>query len=155
MIAFKPKFNGSQVAALASHYSFADDHGVEAIGTVTKQRGYLTRTDFLKLCRWKTPRSQSRCAANSESLIKETTRFALTTSEEELRIGTLTVLRGVGWPTASVILHLCHRDRYPILDFRALESLGCDVPAAYDFDFSVGLHALLPQASESVACRNA
>lgn len=135
MITFKPKVNGSRVAALASHYSFADDQGVEAIGSRTKDRGYLTRDDFLTICRWKTRRSQSRCAANSESLIREATRFALSTPEEALRIGTLTLLRGVEYPTASVILHLCHKDRYPILDFRALESLSCDVPAVYGFDF--------------------
>jgi hypothetical protein len=108
---------------------------VERIGAAAKERGHLTRDEFLTLCRWKTPRSGPRCAKNSEGLIREATRFALSTKEEELRIGTLTALRGVGWPTASVILHLCHRDPYPILDFRALESLNCPAPAAYDFDF--------------------
>jgi hypothetical protein len=34
----------------------------------------------------------------------------------------------VGWPTASTILHLCHKDPYPILDFRALWSLSTEVP---------------------------
>lgn len=36
---------------------------------------------------------------------------------------------------ASVILHLYHRERYPILDFRALWSLSVDVPAFYRFPF--------------------
>jgi hypothetical protein len=34
-----------------------------------------------------------------------------------------------------VILHFFHRDRYPILDFRALWSLHCEVPKQYDFRF--------------------
>ena len=37
---------------------------------------------------------------------------------------------------ASVILHFCHRDPYPILDFRALWSLGAEEPASgYNSDF--------------------
>lgn len=135
MPSFKPRFRGSSAPALASRYPASEDTEVEAIGAAARARGYLTRDEFLTLCRWKTPRSASRCLKNSEILIREATRFALSTPEEELRIGTLTLLQGVGWPTASVILHLCHRDRYPILDVRALDSLSCRVPAVYDFDF--------------------
>jgi hypothetical protein len=47
----------------------------------------------------------------------------------------LTVLEGVQYPVASVILHFCHRDSYPILDYRALWSLGIEAPACYTFDF--------------------
>ena len=37
---------------------------------------------------------------------------------------------------ASVILHWCHTDRYPIIDYRALWSLGVkEVLATYSFDF--------------------
>jgi hypothetical protein len=42
----------------------------------------------------------------------------------------------VAFPTASVLLHFAHRDRFPILDFRALWSLGIDEPpTAYTFEF--------------------
>jgi hypothetical protein len=37
------------------------------------------------------------------------------------------------WPTASVILHFCDRGRYPIVDVRALWSLGVTTPPAIDF----------------------
>lgn len=44
-------------------------------------------------------------------------------------------LHGVSWPTASVVLHFWHNDPYPILDFRALWSLGFDKqPTYYTFD---------------------
>ncbi len=132
---FRPRFNGSKAPALASRYPASEDIEVERIGAAAKDRGHLTRDEFLALCRWKTPRSAPRCRKNSESLIKEATRLAFSTFEEELRIGTLVLLDGVGWPTASVILHLCHRDPYPILDVRALDSLDCPVPSAYDFAF--------------------
>jgi hypothetical protein len=41
----------------------------------------------------------------------------------------------VSYPTASVILHFFHRDVYPILDFRALWSMGFDQPPQYTFEF--------------------
>jgi hypothetical protein len=42
---------------------------------------------------------------------------------------------GVRWPTASVLLHFGHRDRYPILDYRALETLGVTEPVNYTVPF--------------------
>ena len=47
----------------------------------------------------------------------------------------LTLLDGVRWPTASVVLHFFHKDRYPIVDFRAPWSMSMDVPNQYSFDF--------------------
>ena len=41
----------------------------------------------------------------------------------------------MSWPTASVILHLFHRDPYPILDYRALWSVSLEVPGQYTFSF--------------------
>ena len=125
-----------RLAVAAARYPAETDAEVESIGAAAKGRGHLTRGEFLTICRWKTPRSRSRCETNSESLIEEATTIRLPAlREERLRIGTLTLLKGVGWPTASVLLHLCHPDRYPILDFRALESLECPVPDVYEFEF--------------------
>ena len=45
-------------------------------------------------------------------------------TREPRRAGVLVALRGVGYPVASCVLHFAHQDRYPILDKRALESLG-------------------------------
>jgi hypothetical protein len=101
-----------------------------------RKLGYLTKPDFIRLCRWKTQRSRSRVAKNSENFIRATTTTAFSTPDERLRIEILTLLDGVGWPTASVILHFGYRNLYPILDFRALWSLGiAKPPADYDFDF--------------------
>ncbi|MGH7322475.1 MAG: hypothetical protein ACRELA_23010, partial [Candidatus Rokuibacteriota bacterium] len=47
----------------------------------------------------------------------------------------LRTLAGIEWPTASVILHFCDGRPYPILDYRALWSLGFAKPPAYTFDF--------------------
>ena len=89
----------------------------------------------MALARWKTPRSARRIAGNSEAFVEEVTKMSLRSPEERLRIEALIRLAGVGWPTASVILHFCHEDPYPILDVRALWSLGVDrPPSAYRFD---------------------
>jgi len=44
-------------------------------------------------------------------------------------------LDGVDWPTASVLLHFCDRQPYPVLDFRALWSLRISTPPTYTFEF--------------------
>ncbi len=114
----------------AAAYPAADDAEVEAIGATARMRGRYTRDEFLAVARWKTPRSERRCARNSESLIEEATATALRASDERLRIGILTLLQGVEMPTASALLHLAHHDPYPILDVRALWSLGIEAPPA-------------------------
>lgn len=70
---------------------------------------------------------------NSDSFIKEITKIALTSEEERVRIEALTLLNGVQWPTASVVLHFFHKDPYPIIDFRALWTISMDTPNCYAF----------------------
>jgi hypothetical protein len=103
------------------------------IGPAAHERGYLTQSDFLKTCEWKTPRSKSRCAKNTADLIREITQISFSASQEQLRIQVLTLLFGVGFPTASVILHFCSGKQYPILDFRALWSLNIEKYKVDDF----------------------
>lgn len=88
-----------------------------------KGTGYLKRDDFLEICRWKSPRPTRYYEDNHEDFIEETTRIALSTSNEQLRIEILTLLHGVKLRVASAILHVAHKDRYPVLDRRALWSL--------------------------------
>ena len=97
--------------------------------------GFLTKSDFLTICEWKTSRTKSRCASNDAKFIREISSLSLTTSCEQLRIQVWTLLHGVNWPTASVFLHFSMPDRYPILDFRAIWSLESVVPKQYNFDY--------------------
>lgn len=132
---FHLRFDKKDIPAWAGRYDYPGDTEVETVAHKNKGRGYLTKAEFQILCKWKTPRSQPKCALNSEDFIQEATGIALSTKHEELRIGSLMTLHGVSWPTASVILHFWHNDPYPILDFRALWSLGFDKqPTYYTFD---------------------
>ena len=133
---FHLRFQEKSLRHWASRYPADDDPEVVDVAAArARSRGYLTKPEFLRLCRWKTPRSRQACLRNSAGLVAEATRIALSAKNEELKIGALRVLDGVEWPTASVILHLCDRAPYPILDVRALWSLGYRRPPRYTFDF--------------------
>lgn len=100
-----------------------------------KHNRYLTKEKFLSLGLWKSKRPKRHYENNSEELIKEVTRLSLETECEEARIKLLTILKGVSWPVASVILHFAFPEKYPIMDFRAIWSLGWEQPKSYTFNF--------------------
>jgi len=134
-VTFNLRFPRSQVSKWADRYSYSDgDASPLALAPAAKKRGHLTKGEFVALTTWKTPRTQKRCKSNSADFIRAVTATSLGSADERLRIEVLTLLVGVQWPTASVILHFCAREPYPILDFRALWSLSCPVPpGGYDF----------------------
>jgi hypothetical protein len=133
---FSLRFPITEVRSWADRYPDSYDQVVENIAVKVRERGYFTREDFFSMCHWKSPRSKPRVESNSAEYIEAVTRTALATPNERLRIEILTLLIGVRWPTASVLLHFGYADLYPILDFRALWSLGVDADQVkYDFKF--------------------
>ena len=118
------RFSLDKVPELANRYAHGPDIPVIAIGRAARSRGYFTRAEFIEVCEWKTVRSKSRVTKNDEDAIVEATRLALSVRNEALRIGIPMLLHGVSWGTSSVLLHLAHRDPYPIIDYRALDALG-------------------------------
>lgn len=96
---------------------------------------YLDRERFIKIGLWKSKRPKKKYESNDDLMVKEITRFSLMTKSEEARIRSLLVLNGVSYPVASVILHFAFPDKYTILDFRAIWSLGWDQPKYYTFNF--------------------
>jgi hypothetical protein len=124
MPAFALQFPIQQVSAYAARFTDDDDE-VLAIARTVRDRGYYTLEEFRRVCRWKTPRSAPLVAQNSSESVEAATRVALSEeSDDRERMEALLSLRGVGWPTASVLLHLPYPERYPILDKRALHALG-------------------------------
>jgi hypothetical protein len=135
MPAFELQFPPSEIRALASRFGFADDARLLAVGADAKARGHYTRAEFVELCAWKTPRSRPKVATNPELTVIDATRRALATDDEATRMGALLELAGVGVPTASVLLYFAFPDLYPILDVRALESLGVKPRSQYPVSF--------------------
>jgi hypothetical protein len=132
-VTFKLRMPEDELASWADRYSYPGDSDIEQVVAPARARGYLVRREFLALCWWKTPRSQPRCRRNRDDYVREVTRVALSTKNEELKIRALLLLEGVSWPTASVILHFCDRGKYPILDIRALWSVGLRRVPHYTF----------------------
>jgi hypothetical protein len=132
---FRLRFDITQIDYWASRYIYPGEEVVEKeIGPQAKEHGYLSRDQFVAICHWKTPRSRPHCESNTAEFIRAVTAASLSTTNERLRIEVLTLLSGVEWPTASVILHFCSNNPYPILDFRALWSLNVEMPVAYGFN---------------------
>ena len=132
---FKLRFNKKAMHKWADQYTTDYDSRVESIVPQIRERGYLLKPEFETFCHWKTPRSQKLVAGNPADYIEAVTKTALSTPNERLRLEVLLLLSGVRLPTASVILHFCHAEPYPILDVRALWSLGVEASqVTYNFD---------------------
>jgi hypothetical protein len=124
-VTFALQFDPAEIGSLAARFGESGDARAEAAGAAAARRGHYTRAEFVAVCAWKSYRSQPLVATNPAPAVEAATRAALAPGAEERgRIEALLALRGVGLPTASVLLHFAQPDRYPILDVRALESLG-------------------------------
>ena len=97
--------------------------------------GYFNKPDFVEVCRWKSHRIVSHCEKNPEDFIRAVTESALGSTCERFRIYAPTLLQGVGWRVSSVLLHFASQEPYPIIDFRALWSLGYDIKEDDDYNF--------------------
>lgn len=130
------RFSFDDIVCIANRYQYpSTETELMAKRPAVLERGHLIKSELQALAHWKAPRAAGHADKNLEQYVIEVTRFALGTECERARIESLTLLDGVSWPTASVILHLFHRDQYPILDFRAIWSLSLDVPGHYSFDY--------------------
>jgi hypothetical protein len=132
---FVLQFPPEEIAALAARFGDSDDGACGRAGAAARARGRYTRGEFLLVCAWKSARSRPLVAANSPAAVGRATRTALAATGEGVRIEALLALEGVGVPTASVLLHFAHPADYPILDVRALESLGAKGRSVYPVSF--------------------
>ena len=151
------RFALSEVQHWSDIYDYpAPDKPIRAIGATAGRRGWYTRDEFLTVMRWKAgERTQSLCEENSETAVVEATRLALATTDERQRMRALTDLTGVALRSASALLHFARPKSYPILDFRALWSLGIDKrPRSYSFtlwgDYVLTCRSLAKEAGVSL-----
>ncbi|MCH8261699.1 MAG: hypothetical protein IIA77_01435 [Proteobacteria bacterium] len=129
------RFPESQIIEIAKRYNDPLDDKVMSFKETIQTKGYIDKDQLKLVAKWKAPRSAGRIENNTDSYIKEITSFAFSAKDERSRIEILTILSGVAWPTASVLLHLYHKDKYPILDFRALWSANSLIQNQYNFGF--------------------
>jgi hypothetical protein len=129
-----PTLSRKQILNLAATYIHpvpGEETAVcERIGPAVRHRGHLTKDEFEALAHWASPRLGGRIRLNFEDEVREATKVALSAETELMRIGALVALEGVGPPIASVILHHCHIDQYPLLDPKILVLMGVRRPPA-------------------------
>ena len=130
------RFKGSDLRLYAARYDYGlDDQPIKTLIPNVRRKKFLSKSELRTVAAWKSPRSAGHMESNQASYVKEVTSVALAATSERVRIETLTILDGVSWPTASVILHFFHRGRYPIIDFRALWSVKLKPPSQYGFEY--------------------
>lgn len=144
---FALQFDPALIRPLAARFPAVDDGPAAAAGAAARAQGHYTRDQFLVVCAWKSPRSRPLVEANEEATVRFATGAALTATDERARMEALLALDGVGVPTASTLLYFAEPDRYPILDVRALESLGqratrSTYPVGYWLEYLAACRAL-------------
>jgi len=152
---FVLQFEPAEIPTLAARFGpEADDPAVVAAGARARERGHYTRPAFLRVCRWKSPRSGPLVARNGAAAIRRQTAAALAATDDGERMAALLELEGVGVPTASVLLHFASPDGCPILDVRALDALGhagrSTYPVAYWVAYCAACRALAAEHGVSV-----
>jgi hypothetical protein len=88
-----------------------------------RQRGYLTKSELVKVCRWKSSRAIQQIRRNREAAVRRITKNAFKTRSERRKLELLTNLHGVGVPMASAILMLTNPKRYGVIDIRVWQLL--------------------------------
>ncbi|MBA7702373.1 hypothetical protein ES703_111139 [subsurface metagenome] len=117
----------AEVLKYSKQYEYSpDDYKLASQLAEARERGFMTRDELVMVAKWKWRGGRTRQLAvqNTEEEVQEITQSAFAAKSERLRIGALLALKGVNWPMASVILHFAFPDRYPILDIRAMETVG-------------------------------
>ena len=111
---------------LKHHLSRQEDDKTAALIRELRQarmRGYLTREELKKVCRWKSARAVRLIKRNSVARVRTATRLALATRSERRRLESLRTLDGVSVPMASAILMLLNPRRYGVIDIRVWQLL--------------------------------
>ncbi len=130
------KFPESEISKWANSYDCSqEEKALLELKPKILKLGYVDKIQLKQVAHWKSPRSASHIDKNSDEFVKDITTWSLSAKDERSKIEVLTLLDGVSWPSASVILHFFHYAPYPILDIRALWSVGMEINNQYSFSF--------------------
>ncbi len=131
---FTLQFDPSEIDALAERYGAAQDDDALLAGKQIASGNY-SRDDLKIIVNWKSPRRAALLDDNKDGDIAIALQFAAAlTTPEAMAVAVLTALHGVGIPMASAIVTAINPERYTVLDYRALESLGiANWPDTLDF----------------------
>ncbi len=111
---------------ITTHLSTSEDEDTQDLIDAlagARSRGYLTRPELVRICRWKSPRAIHQIRRNRAASIERITRQAFTVRSEKTKLELLTGLYGVSVPMASAILTLTNPRRYGVIDIRVWQLL--------------------------------
>jgi hypothetical protein len=112
------------VVRAAGYEGKKEDEKALAAGKRIKAGSY-TRENLIIIFDWKTGgRGRSRLANNTDEEMAEALDVATHAKTDRIAIAALCGLHGVGVPVASAILTAIYPEKFTIIDFRALETLG-------------------------------
>lgn len=125
---FRLQFDPACISELAGRYDAVEDEPALAAGARIRN-GCYTAENLGIIFKWKTRnRGVSRLQKNDPAEIADALKLAVMATTERSAVAVLRGLSGVDTPVASAILTAINPERYTIIDFRALESLGVDSP---------------------------
>ncbi|MBH2020801.1 MAG: hypothetical protein I8H91_15040 [Burkholderiales bacterium] len=101
----------------------AEFRALARIGRQARMRGYYTRSEFLRICKWKSGRHIGLCQLNTERQVQAATRRAFSASSEQAQMEALLTLKGVAVPRASALLAAADPKRFGVIDIRAWQFL--------------------------------
>ena len=122
-------FDESRIQYWANRYEKEDLGELEkelmGMRCQVQQDGYLTQEALKKVVKWLRVRDYGRIEKNNDDdIIRDITSQAFTTIDEDESLIVLRRLVRVGPTIGSAILHLFHKDEYPMYTSPALESVG-------------------------------
>ncbi len=101
------------------------DRELKDIFKEVRKRGYMLPRELMVMGEWKAERRiLHHLRKNSREKLKQVTGTVLAGGSDRERMHWLRQLRGVGFPVASVFLHFGLPGCYPILDVRAVRTVG-------------------------------
>ena len=108
------------------HLSTKEDPSTQTVIdelSISRKRGYLTKPELVRVCRWKSPRAIKHIQRNRTDTIKKVTKQVFATRSEREKLSLLTSLYGVSVPMASSFLMLTNPARYGVIDIRVWQLL--------------------------------
>jgi thermostable 8-oxoguanine DNA glycosylase len=111
------------IEELIKAYSTIGDDALFFAMKPVKEKGYLTKEQFIRIAHWKSARPLPLYKQNDEKNIIELSKNALFSSNEIEKITHLVELKGVSIATASAILTAVEPDKYGVIDIRVWEVL--------------------------------
>jgi hypothetical protein len=88
-----------------------------------RARGYLTKGELERVCRWKSPRTAGLVRLNNHHRVRQATTVVLAIMDERERFDALLALHGISVPSASAVLTMLEPKCYGVIDIRVWQIL--------------------------------